>query len=118
MMKFANNTFATLADPVLSTDTVLLLDTGLGAQFPTLAGTEYFYLTLYRIIDDAEVNEVVRVTGRTGDVLNVERGVDGSAALAWIAGSRCEIRNNAAVFREIVESMGDTGAVLDGILGV
>ena len=116
MIKFADNTLAILADPILASDTVILLEADSGAQFPVLAAGEYFYLTLFRIVDEVEINEVVRVTGRTGDILNVERIAD--TPLDWIAGTRCSMRNNAAIFTDIVSLLGDTSAVLDEVLGV
>lgn len=118
MMKFANNTFALLADPISPTDTLFVLEAGSGEQFPSLGTNEYFYLTLYRVVEGEEICEIVKVTGRTGDLLTAERGVDDTIARSWITGTRCEMRNNAAIFRDITAFIGDTSSVLDGVLGV
>ena len=104
-IQFANNTFARLSAPMDAVGTSLLVETGQGAQFPVLTAGDYFYLTLVEVVNGQETNyEVVKVTARSDDALTVERGQDNTTARSWSIGTRCEMRNNAQVFREIVES--------------
>lgn len=101
-IQFANNTFARLAAPMDAVGTSLLVETGQGAQFPTLATGDYFYLTLVEVVNGQETEyEIVKVTSRAIDALTVERGQDNTTARSWSIGTRCEMRNNAQVFRDL-----------------
>lgn len=87
---FANNAQSTLAGSISNTATVLNLQAGGGALFPTVtAGSEYFVIT---ITDAATglLNEIINVPYRSGDTLGsvsypLERGQEGTTALNWSA---------------------------------
>lgn len=70
---------------------------GMGARFSVAAGNHY-YLTLR----DGTYLERVKVTGRVGDVLSVERGQDGTAARAWNQGDCVKVEWNPAMLCEFV----------------
>lgn len=95
---FANNAKTTVADSPLSigSTTITVAD---GSKFPSPGANEYFYCTL---ADAAEsVIEIVRCTSRTGNALTVVRGQDGTSAVSWLFGSKCEIRVCRAALNEL-----------------
>ena len=91
---FTNNSFSTLATDITAVATSVTLATGDGDKFPVLSGGDVFDITLTQAGDETSW-EVARCTARTGDVLTVTRGVEGTAA-AWATGSKAECRITAA----------------------
>ncbi len=92
--QFTNNASTTLASNVLIGATSLTVATGYGSLFPTLAGSQYFYCTLSNAA--ATLIEIVKVTARSSDTFTIVRGQDGTAAQAWTAGDKVELRLTAA----------------------
>jgi hypothetical protein len=86
---FTNNAATTLASGVLIGATSLTVATGDGAEFPTLAGAQYFYCTL---ANNAGAVEIIKVTARSTDTFTIVRGQDGTSAAAWSAGDKVELR--------------------------
>lgn len=80
---FSNNVDRTLAAAISDADTSVELDNATGLSTP--AAGEFELLTLQT---EAGVIEVVRMTARSGNVLTVTRGQEGTTAVAWGAGSR------------------------------
>lgn len=81
----ANNAQSVLAAGISASATSLTLNTGTGALFPSpVSGTSFFKLTL---IDAAtgQLSEIVHVTAKSGDVLTIVRGQEGTTARAWSA---------------------------------
>lgn len=107
---FTNNAAAVLASSANSSVTTLTLATGQGALFPTPSGGDFFLATLTQPGTETSW-EIVRVLGRSGDVLtSVDRGMEGTSAVSWSAGSKLEIRLTAGV----LWSLGSrTSGVLD-----
>lgn len=92
-VKLQNDAFSTLRVGVSNSDTTIVVASGEGARFPTLAGGEYFYAT----IEDASGNkEIVQVTARSTDSLTVTRGAESTTPRAFVAGSTIELRVTAA----------------------
>lgn len=99
---FENNTFARLSAPLSISDTTLILATGEGAQFPVPGAEDYFFLTLVEIENGVEIDyEIVKVTQNVNDSLTIVRGQDGTVARLWPMDTRCSMRNNAQVFRDL-----------------
>jgi hypothetical protein len=94
-IKVANNAFGTLAASLSDVATTLSLNSGEGARFPTLGGSDYFYLTL---IDTSNNVEIVKVTARSSDTMTIVRGQDGTTARSYAVNSRAELRPVAALF--------------------
>lgn len=92
-IKFTNNASAPLASAISSSSTAIILTAGRGAAFPTLGANDYFYATL---INPSNQLEIVKCTARVGDTLTVVRGQDGTAARAYSAGDKLELRITAA----------------------
>lgn len=81
----ANNAQSVLAAGISASATSLTLNTGTGALFPSpVSGVSFFKLTL---IDAAtgQLSEIVHVTAKSGDVLTIVRGQEGTSSRAWSA---------------------------------
>lgn len=98
-VKFTNNASGTLASSITASATTITLTTGQGALFPSLASGEYFYATL---VDSSNNIEIVKVTARAVDVLTVTRAQDNTAARAYAAADRLELRPTAAALNAIL----------------
>lgn len=96
-VKWTNNATTTIASGISSGDTSITLAGSTGALFPTLGAGDYFYGTLNNANNDIEI---VKVTGRSGDVLTVVRAQEGTSAAAWVGGDKFELRPTAAGFTD------------------
>ena len=96
---FTNNAAATLASPITTSSTSLTVTTGQGTLFPTITGSNIFYVTL---TDAATGNtiEIVKVTARSGDTMTIVRGQDNTSAHAYSAGDKVELRLPAVVLND------------------
>lgn len=109
-IKFANNATTTLASGIVSTDTTITVAGSSGGLFPSAGSEDYFYATLVNSANDIEI---VKVTARSGDVMTVLRGQDGTVALDWIGGDRFELRLTARALVDIALGVNITD--LDGV---
>jgi hypothetical protein len=98
-LKLTNNAASILAGAILATDTALSVQAGDGAKFPALVAGDWFPLT---IVDAGGNFEIIRVTARTGDVMTIARNQEGTAASAFSAGSRVDLRMTASALNAIV----------------
>lgn len=92
---FTNNAVSILAANLTISGTSITLNTGDGAKFPTITGTDFFYATLTPQ-SGAALYEIVKVTARAGDVLTVIRGQDNTSPQSWSAGDNFQLRPTAA----------------------
>ena len=97
---FSNNASATLASSISSAATSITVTTGMGTMFPTITAGTYFYATL---TDSSNNLEIVKVTARTSDTLTVVRAQEGTAARAYAAADKIELRVTAAVLNNLVQ---------------
>ena len=90
LLAFSNNAIAITLEEIEADGTTLVLAPGQGDRFPALSSGYYFIGTF----SDASqtIFEIVWVVARTGDVLTLERGKEGTTALPWPAHSRFENR--------------------------
>lgn len=88
-VKFKNNAESTLDTAISAVDVGLTVAYGDGSNFSSLGVGDYFYLTI-QALDDTY--EIVKVTARTGDSMTIVRAQEGTTALAFTAGARCEQR--------------------------
>lgn len=100
MPLIANNAVSRLAASVAADDTTISLSSGTGGQFPTPDG-DWFPLTL---IKSGGESEIVHCTHRSGDVLTVRRGQEGTAGKAFASGDRAELRLTAETLMGIARS--------------
>mgnify|MGYP005712363605 CR=1 FL=1 len=92
-VKFSNNGHSTLAASLASNATSITVASGHGARFPSLSSGEFFYATL---IDASNNLEIVKITGRSSDVLTATRAQESTTARAYAIGDRIELRVTAA----------------------
>ncbi|MBO9458979.1 hypothetical protein [Labrenzia sp. R5_0] len=100
-VKLSNNATSTLASSITNVATSLSVQSGDAALFPSLSTDEWFPIT---VIDSSGNIEVMRVTARTGAVLTVTRGQEGTTAQAFNAGSRVDLRLTAGGALSIPEA--------------
>ncbi|EOI7396797.1 hypothetical protein OZ713_004150, partial [Yersinia enterocolitica] len=81
----ANNASTVLSAGISASATTLTVNTGTGGLFPSpVSGTSFFKLTL---VDAATgtLTEIVHVTARTGDIMTIVRGQEGTTNRLWSA---------------------------------
>jgi hypothetical protein len=106
---FANNASSLLASGIVPSDTVVTVQAGQGALFPTISAGQIAAITLEDVSGDIEV---VYATGRTGDSLTIVRAQEGTTALSFPSGSRVEQRITATVMASFLQKTG--GDTLSG----
>lgn len=79
----ANLAITSIDERISSSTTEIVLKTGAGALFPSPVSDQYFMATL----SVGALNEIVRVTNRTGDVVTVVRAQENTIAQSWPVGS-------------------------------
>ena len=84
ILLFANNAKTSLASPITSTQTTCTVLSGTGNLFPSPAAGQGFKLT-FNDLATGFLNEIVLCTSRTGDVLTIVRGQEGTTAQSWVA---------------------------------
>ena len=112
---YSNNAASTLTGGITDTATSLTVSTSSGAEFPDPGVGDHFYVTL--IGEDEGAAEIVKVTARTGDTMTIIRGVDGTAASAFNAGDKVELRMTKALMDDIQEDAADEAMAMAIALG-
>lgn len=100
-LKLTNNAASTLASNITDSQTNIPLASGHGARWPTLGVGDWCPTT---IVKADGTREIVRVTGRTGDMLTVTRGEEGTTGVAFTTGDKIELRLTAAATEALVEA--------------
>lgn len=85
MILFANNATTQVAGSITATSTQIAVSAGGGAMFPAPGPGDYFVATLYKG-DASGLNEIVHVTNRVGDTMDIERAQEGTQGMAWNPG--------------------------------
>lgn len=104
LQKFTNNATTTVPGTTNNVTTTITVATGTGALFPTLAGSEFFIATLVNTValdPGFGQMEIVKVTARSGDVMTVVRGQEGTSGTNFPAGILFELRPTAQAFNNI-----------------
>lgn len=75
---FTNNASTTLSGTLAQGGTTLVMSSGTGNKFPSISGTDYFYVTVFtKDVSGEEQNvEVMKVTARVGDTCTVVRDIE------------------------------------------
>jgi hypothetical protein len=98
MKLFANNASTTLASPISNSALSLTVATGDGAKFPNPTGGDDFNMTIATVTAGVETAiEIVKVTARSGDVMTIVRGQEGTTAVAHATGDYIGLRVTAAI---------------------
>lgn len=100
---FTNFARSTLASSISSGAVSLTVATSHGARFPSPTSGQYFYVVLENAALD---REIVRVTGRAGDIFTIVRGVEGTTARAWNAGDIVSHRITAGGISDVLSAAG------------
>lgn len=87
-----NNAATTLAAAALAGDATLTVADG--SHFPTPTAGDFFLVTLANATPET-LWEICKCTSRSGNVLTVTRAQEGTTALGWGIGSKCEARFTA-----------------------
>ena len=95
-VKFSNNGKTVLSSGISASDTTIPVTDA--SVFPTITGSEYFYVTL---ADDTNV-EIVKVTAVSSNDLTVTRAQEGTTARAFASGDKAENRLTAGSLTDIV----------------
>lgn len=82
---FSNFNRTTISNPLSTTSTSITLASGAGAKFPNPTAGQQFTIILNNAATETAY-EVCICTARSGDVLTVTRGQEGTSPLTWIAG--------------------------------
>lgn len=101
---FTNNADGVLASVLADDATEIVLEPGGSAdRFASPSVGDYQRATLE---SDAVpgVFEIVRIKERDGDVLTVDRGIEGTAAIEWPAGTRLQARVTAGMLEQLASS--------------
>lgn len=108
----ANNAYGVLASAITSGVTSLTLQTGNGARFPTITGTNYFWGTL---IDASNNIEIVKCTAHAAasDTFTITRAQQSTTAKAYSAGDRFEMRITKS---HLDEKLSLAGGTMTGVL--
>lgn len=98
-----NNWSAVLGEGLAADGLSLMIDTNEAALLVGLGSGDHYTITAFETLGPAEVSrEIMRVTATAGGVLTVERGQEGTAARAWPAGTRVEMRLTAGVLAALI----------------
>ena len=110
-VKFTNNAATTLAAGINSSVTSIAVTDG--SVFPTITGSDYFYVTF----DDGTNKEIVKVTARSSNTLTVVRGHDDTTARAFSSGDKAELRVVAALLSDVIAGVGSSALTVDTFSG-
>jgi hypothetical protein len=110
---YGNNAETILSAPIGSGDlTITVVD---GSKFPSPSVGQYFLVT----IEVGSVNEIVKITSRSGNTFTVPiggRGQEGTAPASWPAGALMEMRvtkGTLAAFSRYIDVMAEINSVND-----
>jgi hypothetical protein len=92
---FTNNAATNLAEPITPLSTILQVTAGTGGYFPQPSIGDYFMLTLVQANNPA-VSEIVECIGRSGDILTVVRGQEGTTPQTFNLSDNVELRITAS----------------------
>lgn len=103
---FTNNAAGTLSASVASSNTLIYLGAGQGALFPTITGSDYFYITVTMLASPYN-KEIMKVTAVSTDTFTVSRGQDNTVANAsgFAISDPVELRVTAKVLQEIQSNL-------------
>lgn len=103
-----NNALGFLSTAITAADTGVALETGDGANFPTISGGNYFYATITDVNGDYEI---VKVTARSTDSVSFTRAQESTTARAFAAGSEFELRITSQSVLDAISGYGVTTSV-------
>ena len=118
---FSNNAGTGLVYPITSTATTLYVNGGTGSLFPNPTGGQYFPITL--ISQQFGYMEIAYCTARSGDVLTIVRGQEGTTAQSFATSDAVQQRitagslNNLRGADNVTDIYAGTGIAVSGNTG-
>lgn len=112
---YENNASGYVGASVTTGATTISLQTGNGALFPSPSGGDYFPVTFVK--SDGSL-EIMKCTGRAGDVLTVTRAQEGTSAKAFDVGDRVSLRITAGSLTDFVANKQPLDAALTSLAGL
>jgi len=112
-LQYTNNAETILTSSLSATSTTLNLPAGAGEIFPDLNTGDWFPLTLLR--SDLSEYEIVRVTGKVGDTLTIERGTEGTDNFTFGPGDVASLRITKAFVDEFALNADRDLTILRGV---
>lgn len=109
---FSNNAATTIAGAITDSATSITVATGDGALFATLQPLDG-QVQMATLVDGPDV-EIVRITARSSDTLTVERGQEGTSAVAWADGSKIEARITAGMLDAVLQNQDESSGIAIG----
>lgn len=98
----SNNAYTKLSSSITQTQTSIeVVDVSILPPVP-------FLLTIFKP-GDPEINEIILVTGVSGNTLTVTRGIEDTTPLAWDADTDVENRFTAGMYKDLYEFKGTGG---------
>lgn len=97
----SNNATARTAAAISALDTTISLAVGQGDLFPNPASGTVFAATLSNA--SGTIREIVYCTARTGDVLTIQRGQEGTTPAAWPAATLIQTLLTNGVFEALAQ---------------
>jgi hypothetical protein len=98
----ANLAASTLASNISNVATTCTVAAGEGAFFPSPSATQFFAITFVDA-STGTIREIAYCTSRTGDVLTIVRGQEGTSAVGWSAGDKVQNLFTAGSFENLVQ---------------
>jgi hypothetical protein len=100
---WSNNASTTVSGTITAVSTTVQLAAGTGVLFPNPTGGDYYVATFY---DQATkiTNEIIHVTGMSGDVATIVRAQEGTTARAWNSGDIFANLVTAGTLRAFVQA--------------
>lgn len=90
LIQYTNNAATTLNANITNSQTSITVTTGGGALFPSISGSQFFFMTLENAA--GTVREIVKVTARSGDTFTIVRAQDNTTAQSFSSGDKVEQR--------------------------
>lgn len=87
MIRYKNNASSALASGIANNSTTLTVTTSTGSLFPTLSGSDVFFVTL----SNGTNMEIVKVTQRVNDTFTIVRAQEETTAHSFNSGDKVEL---------------------------
>lgn len=99
---YANNAYSTLASSTTTTATTITVVDGSAFPNPVLAN-QFFRMTITGASSPNTVIEIVYVTARSGNVMTVIRGREGTSGVAWSINDLCANEATAGTYNQFMQ---------------
>ena len=115
--EFTNQASAFIALDLDELDTAVQVESGFGSLFPDVDPNDPGAYAIMSFEDNQDNLEIVKMTGRSTDIMQIERGYEETTPLSWLVENqtRVSLRVTAETLRTLQDSGGVGEAPLDGL---